>query len=395
MRSRFVFVVGIPRSGTTLVATMLGRHSSIVAGPESHFFLQTQDRELESIISGTQWPGTAHRVLRSLTSEGELVVAQFGHTDVSLRAALEEGPRSVEGALVALHSQLISEVESPTWICEKTPDHLRHLPSIAANFPDCVVLHVVRDPRSICLSQTKVPWASDSALHNAYRLRDRYETARRDFGSVACLHTIKYEELVEAPAEVMTEALSVLGLSFEQSMLEPSAGDARLVPSTEPWKQGALSDVRRDRADSWLLDLPSQTSSSILSICDRYASDFGYPAAEGTLRLPIRRLGREEVERRLFDLEQASLDGVTCVPAVPGEGDDPIYATPPGRSGEHGLSEFLRSVVASLWRAGPRPVVLLPPDRSRAERRRRRLFRWFCSWSAETKSLAEVVREHQ
>ena len=32
-----VFVVGYPRSGTTLLATLLGRHSELAATPESHF----------------------------------------------------------------------------------------------------------------------------------------------------------------------------------------------------------------------------------------------------------------------------------------------------------------------------------------------------------------------
>ena len=83
-----IFVVGAPRSGTTLLASMLAGHSRIACGPETQFFNKLSPAQLEAAVADRAWPERAVQLVGSLTLAGQAVVTLFGHTGRDVRAFL-------------------------------------------------------------------------------------------------------------------------------------------------------------------------------------------------------------------------------------------------------------------------------------------------------------------
>ena len=62
-----IFVVGVPRSGTTLLAAMLSAHSRMSCGPETHLFPWVSRVDGERLCDKDLWPDTATEFLSSIS----------------------------------------------------------------------------------------------------------------------------------------------------------------------------------------------------------------------------------------------------------------------------------------------------------------------------------------
>src|SRR4051812_2800803 len=68
-----IFIVGVPRSGTTLLSAMLGAHPRLVCGPETHFFHQFGRRDPRAFGRRADWPKVAIDYLYSIEHVGESI----------------------------------------------------------------------------------------------------------------------------------------------------------------------------------------------------------------------------------------------------------------------------------------------------------------------------------
>jgi hypothetical protein len=121
---------------------------------------------------------------------------------------------------------------------EKTPGHIRQVPTLLDWFPDAKIVHILRDPRATFVSQRKKRGAKNKGrptpqqrwaalLHELYlstlfiagwrrilRLDARYRAAYPDR---YCL--VRYEELVSNPETTLRELCGFLGIKFSMAML--------------------------------------------------------------------------------------------------------------------------------------------------------------------------------
>ena len=65
-----IFIVGVPRSGTTLLAAMLNAHKKIACGNETHFFERLTGAIAAHITSRRHWPDRAESYMASLRHMG-------------------------------------------------------------------------------------------------------------------------------------------------------------------------------------------------------------------------------------------------------------------------------------------------------------------------------------
>ena len=111
-----IFIVGMPRSGTTLIEQILASHPDVHGGGEL--------TQLGALLGGAEYPGLASR----LTGER---LAQLGRAYSEQIAALAPGRRRVT---------------------DKTPANFLHAGLIHLMAPNARIIHCVRDPRDTCLS---------------------------------------------------------------------------------------------------------------------------------------------------------------------------------------------------------------------------------------------------
>ncbi len=187
-----VFIVGFPRSGTTLVEQTLSAHPAISAGDE-----------LPTI---NEIAGLMPRVLESPLAYPEAL------------AELWMGDHRDDLDLLRDHyirraRQLGAIAEGATWFTDKMPLNETHLGLIALLFPAAPILHVLRHPLDIVLS------AFSNQLTHGFLCAFDLESAARHYALVT--------ELVERTrAEI---ALRYLPVRYEELVAHQEAGVRRML----------------------------------------------------------------------------------------------------------------------------------------------------------------------
>src|SRR6266852_1380392 len=144
------FIVGCPRSGTTMVQQALNRHSQIVIPPETKFFFSFCGHSRE-------------RQLRHLKRLNEDLNISMPAPATRVRS-VADGRAFYE----AMERQYVARLQKTdaVYFGEKTPEHTSHLPRIREMFPQAKILVLYRDGRDVALSLTRVPCMSPDPYVN-------------------------------------------------------------------------------------------------------------------------------------------------------------------------------------------------------------------------------------
>lgn len=234
-----VFVVGCPRSGTTLLQRMLDNHPQLALANDTHFI----PRVLEKTMPAAVDDALSGRPV-SLTSE--LVEAVRGyHRFARLDLCDEAVDRAIDrsstyGELVAnLYGELARRDGKPL-AGEKTPDYVRRMPLLHALCPQARFVHIYRDGRDVALSllqwatPTKGPgrfklWANEPIAVCALWwqwLVSAGRTAGAGLGESLYLE-ISYEQLVDRSSAMLTRIADFLDLPMTPNMLAYHVGKIR------------------------------------------------------------------------------------------------------------------------------------------------------------------------
>jgi hypothetical protein len=140
-----VIVLGVRRSGTTLLRVMLDRNPELAVPDESYFVPQLARRH-----RGVVDPDAFLDDLRRLPT-----LAEWGLEPDAVAARLRPGMPAGE-AIAAVFATYAAERGKPRW-GDKTPLYMQHLPVLERLFPDARYVHLIRDGRDAALSFLSVP----------------------------------------------------------------------------------------------------------------------------------------------------------------------------------------------------------------------------------------------
>ncbi len=137
------FVVGVNRSGTTLMRMMLDAHPDLTMPPETHFVPEL----IEVAESGSATP---EALLATITKQREW--GDFGLTEEQLLEAFRSiEPLNAGDALRDFYGLYAERIGKPR--CgEKTPIYVKSIRKISGALPEARFLHVIRDGRDVALS---------------------------------------------------------------------------------------------------------------------------------------------------------------------------------------------------------------------------------------------------
>ena len=225
------FIVGCPRSGTTMVQQALNRHSRIAIPPETKYFFsfyghsqRCQARHVARL--------NADLGIRLPQPEARVCSAPDGRTffDLMANQYVERlGKKDVQS------------------FGEKTPEHTSHLFRIRELFPASKIVVLCRDGRDVALSLTKVPWMSSNLYVNflVWLYYQRVIQAVRD--SLPNLYFARYEDIVAHPERELGGILDFLGLPYEPAVAR-GCGNREGIPEREyAWKGRALKEITPER----------------------------------------------------------------------------------------------------------------------------------------------------
>jgi len=274
----FPFVVGCPRSGTTLLRAMINAHSQIAIPGESHFITRmARERERYERPDGYAAEAFADDILADDRFK------LWGLPDRAVRASIADaGPTAqLADAIRALFAAYAAHRGKPLY-GDKTPGYVRELPLLAELFPEARFVHIVRDGRDVALSLMDVDWAATSidTLADFWRTNvDRASEAHAELGA-GRYREILYEDLIDDPERVLRGVCTFLELPYEPGMLSYYEHAADLVASLRSAQDHRHIAVRPTKGlRDWRIHMSPEDLSRFESIAGESLERSGYARA--------------------------------------------------------------------------------------------------------------------
>jgi sulfotransferase family protein len=278
----YVFVVGAARSGTTLLQRMLDAHPQL------------------AVVNETYWVARKYRERNGLTREGVVTPAllpkllaspKFSHMGVSeedLVELLAEFESVRYDRFVSRIFDLYAARRGKRFAADKTPGYVRRIRRLHEVWPRARFVHIVRDPRDVCLSMLDWSmgertagqdgtWDMDPALSTALYWRYCIVVGREEAGAVlgpSLYHEVRYEDLVSSPERELKQLCEFLCLPYAEEMTRFYEGRTRRDPrldSKEQWLPPTAG--LRD----WHTQLPKSDVEHIEAAVGDLLDSLGYP----------------------------------------------------------------------------------------------------------------------
>lgn len=212
MEDRLVFVIGAPRSGSTLLTRMLGAHSAIASPPEPHLLTPLAHLGYYARVDQAPYdPVISQRAARE-------IVAALPGGEQDYLSALRAYSDSVYAALL--------QASGRRMLLDKTPAYALVLDFLARLYPRARYVVLTRNPLAVWSSFVSSFFDGDhEAAHRFNPVLERYVPAIARFlrDAPVPLHHVRYEDLVAAPEPCMGAICGFLGVDFEPGTLEYGA----------------------------------------------------------------------------------------------------------------------------------------------------------------------------
>jgi len=282
-----VFIIGLPRSGTTWLMWLLAQHPEVAALQQSGVFLPVKRLE--------EWWTHDHRFTKGRGAsavEGGARYSMAGTSSIVTPMDFYEHAREM---LSTLFERIAAETPGARMVVDQTPEHMEFVPLIRAIFPDAWFLHIIRDPRAVYSSMHKAvsSWADpsgfpDTPVHIA-RAWVRFVQLGRQIGVTSDRYLeVRYEDLkADADGQLrrIHEKLRLATDTEARARAIESCGIDRLRKHTA-MPSGFFN---RGTAEGWKEDLKGSSLRVIEYLARAEMKEYGYePAHPRAHKKPLR-----------------------------------------------------------------------------------------------------------
>ena len=244
-----IFIVGAPRSGTTLMAVLLDRHSNIAIGPETQFFTEFVPRNWADKTPKTHEQlvdsALAFKRIADFHLDREQLLHHFRQYELTLPNLLR--------TIIEVHA-LRNSKSRPG---EKSPQHLMHIPAILDHVPEAKFVCVLRDGRDVVRSLLEAPWALPKNPRRFRLFCIRWNDAAEQtlyYQRTLTPHrfmTVKFEDILRQPRPEVEKICNFIGEEFETTQLE-TVQPSNVIPGWEKqWKTKASETLDPGRIEAW------------------------------------------------------------------------------------------------------------------------------------------------
>lgn len=291
----YFFVVGCPRSGTTLLRRMLDVHPGLAMMPrETHFIPRIYERRAGLTAEGEVTPAVVEELL------ADRHFAQLGIDREALEQLLTREEPTPYASLVGRIFDLQGRARGRELVGDKTPGYVRHLRTLNALWPETRFVHLIRDGRDVCLSLLewrKGPrlagrfstWAEDPVSTTALWWEWHVRLGREDGLSLGPqrYRELRYESLVSNPERECSAVCDFLGVPYDDAMLGFHRGRERGAPGRGA--KGAWRPLTAGLRD-WRTQMPAADVELFEAAAGELLEDLDYgrflstPSAAATAR---------------------------------------------------------------------------------------------------------------
>ncbi|NUR67573.1 MAG: sulfotransferase [Streptomyces sp.] len=252
--TRPVFVLGCPRSGTTLLQLMLHAHPRIALPPETRFVLPAYEQRLG--FGDLRDAGNRAGLAQWITGRKETRFHELGLDAKAVAERIAAGPPTL-GSALGITLKAYAERHGKARWGDKRPAYALHVEQILRLFPDAQFVHLVRDGRDCVASLLGMPWwhrGFHEAVATWAQVMDTTRGHARRLGPDSW-HELRFEDLVADPEPQLRSLCGYLGEEYDPRMAEPRRLASQAVPARKTWHSRTHGALDATRAGSWQLRL--------------------------------------------------------------------------------------------------------------------------------------------
>ena len=266
------FIVGCPRSGTTMVQQALNRHTRIAIPPETKFFFSFLGHCCRRQVQHVQRLNADLKIHlpEPLAAVSSIEAARWYYDEMARQYVHRLGKKGI--------------------VCfgEKTPEHTGRLAHIREVFPEAKIIVLYRDGRDVASSLTRMPWmSSDLYVNFVIWLYYHWVVQNVKNSRWPNLFFVKYEDVVGNPRRVFRDVLDFLELPYEPAVAT-GYGNPDGIPQREyAWKARALEKITTEARGNLspgiepFSDQGPGTPGPVGLACTRIPTAYGWQAAPG------------------------------------------------------------------------------------------------------------------
>lgn len=277
-----MFVAGRGRSGSSLLLRLFDGHPEVFAIPRESRLLT----EVGPKVAAGADPAEIEAWLLEWFADFAKGAA-FDAGAARIRAGvsrLDPASPGLTRALFALVLEAVACVRDPgdaRCFLEKTPKNEAHFDEMFRAFPTARVIHLVRDPRAVYLSNKRSDafrMAPDFAARQWVKSLRSVLRQVVKFGGAERILVVRYEDLVARPGPTLAEVCGFIGVATSEALATPTAGG-------RPWRGNAYGEdgqgsgaIEAARAGAWRSEITVEENEAIVAEARFEMSLLGYPA---------------------------------------------------------------------------------------------------------------------
>ena len=255
-----LFIVGCPRSGTTLLRLILNSHSN-VAIPGETYYLPSLYKAINSGM--VEDKDSLYNFIVNSPVFREIGVSKEKLHEEIFTSELKD----ISVKLAVGHISYMKEQGKSRW-GDKTPEYLKFLPLLKGVFPEANIIHIIRDGRDVSVSILENKFLGPKNICDAaYLWKSRVEKGREDgrriFGDKYI--EIIYEDLVDNPVKTIQYLCDRIDERFEDEMLKYFESANKHILPDYIHHNSSLQPIDQNKVNKWKKIL-SKTDIRIFSL---------------------------------------------------------------------------------------------------------------------------------
>lgn len=275
------FILGSPRSGTTMLREVLNRHPQLVIPPENGR-IQGMIRVFGS-LRRADWSTAVAAVVDEFTQGYDIKFWSVDPKKIKQRAtALPPERRSLSSVFEVIYCAY-AEQRSPNkwaWGDKSTPGHFEYLDKLGRVFPRSRFVHIVRDGRDSVLSCVRAGFYDQSAIKAAYAWLDNSRNCRlfgHSRGPERFLQ-VRYEDFVRDPERGIARIVEFLGYPSYPEILEPASLGSVASADVKALShyQNAMKPISAASVGNWMHGLSPECIAAISPVLRSELRIHGY-----------------------------------------------------------------------------------------------------------------------
>lgn len=249
--AKSLFIVGVGRSGTSLLQSIIGTHSSVDVISETSFLRRY------AFNKNVAWDGIHNdeMLLRVPSLISEI-----------------KDCKNDRGGLIEAYKKGLLYPSKNRYVLDKDPRLIEYIDLLNLSNKDCKIIIIRRDPRDVLSSKKLAKWSKGRSILS-YLLASYIQLSdgrcHRDDKNI---HSLDYEMLLKEPIIQLQELCDFLELEFESNMLNFQDTSRKLIKKDElSWKKETMQPILASNFGKWkqvLTDVEACTSVMVAKSAD-------------------------------------------------------------------------------------------------------------------------------